>query len=591
MSGVRWAFTSTEQANWHPLTWLSHMLDVQLFGLHAAGHHLTSVALHLANTLLLFAVLREMTRATSRSAIVAAFFAFHPLHVESVAWIAERKDVLSTTFLLLALHAYVRYVDRPTGRRYIAVAAFFMLGLMAKPMLVTFPFLLLLLDFWPLGRLTPSGRIGWTGHEAAAHEVLALPRLLAEKIPLIALSAAVSAVTLYAQRGTMGTLEQYSLSQRLANASLSYVVYARKMIWPVDLACFYPYASAISPAVWMSALAVLGAVSLVAVRARRSHPAVFVGWFWYVGMLVPVIGLVQVGEQSMADRYTYLPLVGLFIAIVWVAADALARHARPMWGFLTTGIILAACFGMALQQVAYWRDNATLFAHAVAVTKDNYIAYVQIGARLHEEGRTAEAVRYYDAALRAKPDDAQAHNNLGLLLATSGDTEAAMQHYAEALRIDPLYADAHYNRGVLLHGAGASAEAAAEYRSVLAIAPTYAQAHSNLGLILYDQRQIEAALGHLAEAVALRPDYFAAHNNYGIVLRAAGQLDAALTQYNEALRIDPASADAHYNLGNLLLQRGDLGGAIAQYRETLRLKPSYTPAQEMLNNALAHGSG
>jgi tetratricopeptide (TPR) repeat protein len=570
VGGVMWAFTSTEQANWHPLTWLSHMLDTQLFGANAGGHHLTSVALHLVNTLMLFFVLRRMTSAPMRSAMVAALFALHPLHVESVAWIAERKDVLSTSFLFAALGAYAAYARRPRAARYVLILVLFALGLMAKPMLVSFPFLLLLLDYWPLRRRTR-------------------PMLLAaEKLPLVVLSIAVSAVTLHVQRTARDVAGAYPMPLRLANAALSYVRYVRKALWPVDLAPFYPYAHALAPAAVGGALLLLAGATIAAVVVRRRRPELFVGWFWYVGTLVPVIGLVQVGRQAMADRYTYVPLVGLFIAAVWVAGDAFAwARPRPLAPVLASVVVLGLCAGASVRQVSYWRDSVRLFEHALAVTDDNYVAALQIGVQRDAEGEPEEAARRYAEALRMKPDYPEAHNDLGLLLARRGDLGAAMQHYDEALRLAPLYADAHYNRGMLLHTTGALDAAADQYRQVLAIIPSYAKASNNLGLVLYGQQRNDAALAQLAYAVALWPDFLDARINYGIVLRATGQLDAALEQYMEALRIAPTSPEAHYDLGNLLGQRGDVDGAIRSYREALRFKPSYDAAREMLERALA----
>jgi protein O-mannosyl-transferase len=588
LGGVVWAFTSTLAANWHPLTSMSHMVDYQIFGMNAGGHHLTNVALHVVNTLLLFVVLRRMTGTTGRSALVAFLFGLHPLHVESVAWIAERKDVLSTTFLFLALGAYERYTRQPTLGRYAAVLVAFALGLMSKPMLVTFPFLLLLLDFWPLGRLLVPGAAAPA--ERRGRDARPLGRLVLEKLPLFALSVAISIVTLVAQQDAMGSVEDYPLSLRLMNASLAYVRYARKMFWPVDLAIFYPYDTRISPWLAGGALVLLLGVSIVAIRAYRTRPALTVGWLWYVGGLVPVIGIVQVGRQALADRYSYVPLVGLFIAIVWMAADLLERP-RPAWRWTAVGAIVAVCLVTTTMQVSYWRDSVTLFGHALAVTRDNYMAYLQVGAQLDADGKPSEAARYYSDALRVKPDYAEAHNNLGLLLAKGGDPAAAMQHYDAALRFDPAYPDAHYNRGLLLHRTGNPRAAAKEYGQVLALKPSYAKAHSNLGLILYEQGDLDGARAHLAEAVRVRPDFVDARINYGVVLRAAGQVDAAVAQDMEALRLAPSSAQAHFNLANVLAQRGDVDAAARHYREAVRLKPDYDAAREMLERLTAPRSG
>jgi Flp pilus assembly protein TadD len=588
--GVRWAFTSTDLANWHPLTWLSHMLDVQIFGMNAGGHHLTSVVLHVANTLLLFVALRAMGAADGRSALVAVLFGVHPLHVESVAWVAERKDVLSTTFLFLALVAYAAYVKRPSVGRYARVAGAFVLGLMCKSMLVTFPFILLLLDVWPLRRLA----LGGTARPAAlasGDRALGLARarpahLLLEKLPLVVFSVAVSVITLGAQRGAIGVIDA-PLSRRAANAALAYVTYLRKMLWPVDLSCFYPYPKELSWWAVGAAVLVLAGMSVAAIAQCRTRPYLFVGWFWFVGMLVPVIGLVQVGAQALADRYTYVPLVGVFLALVWGASDVCARwRVRRGYHYVAASAIVVACMASTWFQVARWRDGGTLFRHALAVTRDNYLASFQVGAQLDTDGDLAEASRYYAAALRMKPDYADPHNNLGLILAKQGNAAAALAHYDVALALAPFYADAHYNRGLLLQKSGRLDEALEEYRRTLAIRPSDVKAHSNLGVILQARGELEEAETHLLEAVRLEPGHVAAHINLGVVLFARGDLDGSIAQYTEALRRDPGSPDAHYDLGNALLQRGDREGAVGHYHEALRLKPDFAAAEEMLRQVL-----
>lgn len=572
VAGLRWALTTGTMANWNPLTWLSHMVDVQLFGMHAGGHHLTSVALHVVSTVVLFAALQTMGAARGRSAVVALLFGLHPLHVESVAWVSERKDVLSTTFLFVALWAYAVYARRPSAARYAAVVAAFAFGLMCKPMLVTFPFVLLLLDVWPLER----------------GSAVPLRRLLLEKVPLLAMSVVISAVTLVTQRGAMGTVEAYPFSRRVANAALAYGVYLRKTVWPVDLSCFYPYPADVSwLAVGAAALA-LAAASVAALAFRCRHPYVFVGWFWFAGTLVPVIGLVQVGAQALADRYTYVPLVGVFIVLVWGACEFGMRwHVRDEYLRGGAVVVLVACFGATWFQVSRWHDNVTLFRHALAVTHENYLAALQIGAHFDKQANPSEAARYYETALRIKPDYAEAHNDLGLVLAKRGDTAAAFAHYDAALAGAPLYADAHYNRGVLLQQSGRLDEAAQEYRRTLALRPSDVSAHSNLGAVLQARGDLEEAQAHLEEAVRLWPDHVPAHINLGVVLRARGDVAGAIAQYRESIRLDPRVVDAHYDLGNVLLQQGDREGAVAAYREALRLEPDYGPARDMLAHALA----
>jgi tetratricopeptide (TPR) repeat protein len=461
--GVAWAFQTGQTSNWHPLTWLSLMLDVELFGPGPMGPHLTNMLLHAASTVLLFLLLNQMTGAYWRSALVAALFALHPLHVESVAWVSERKDVLSGLFFMLTLRAYARYTQKKSRADYWLALLFFALGLMSKSMLVTLPFVILLLDWWPLRRFSaapPDGQPATPG------------RLVLEKLPFLVLSMAFSAATIVVQKRAISSLVQIPMGIRTVNAIVSYVRYLLKMFWPVNLAIPYPH-----PGYWpfvhlcLSAALIVWA-SLAAIRASRRFPFFITGWFWYLGMLIPVIGLVQVGMQSMADRYTYLPLVGMFILLVWGAGEASQRWRVPVaviWGLAI--MVLTACAARTMDQMKYWRNSETLFRHAIAVTKYNDIAYSNLAAALVAKGefdeavvwmreslsvtsdkpvahynlgnifvsqnRPAEAVKEYNEALRLKPDFPEAHNNLAGALLIQGHRDAAVQHYEEALRLDP----------------------------------------------------------------------------------------------------------------------------------------------------------
>ncbi len=410
---VIWAFTATEEANWHPLTWLSHMVDCQLFGLRPRGHFLTSLFLHLANVLLLFAVLKRMTGALWRSAFVSALFALHPLHVESVAWVAERKDVLSTLFWLLTMLAYARYVERPTRARYVLTLVAFTLGLMAKPMLVTLPFVLLLLDYWPLDRMAyggkgddPPKRTRKRTH--SCEQRLPLSRLVWEKIPFFALAAISSVVTFSFQQraGAMADMEIFPLSSRIANALVSYLRYMGKIIWPSDLAVLYPHPGTSLPLWWGAAagLALLG-LSILVVLVIRRRPYLAVGWLWYVGTLVPVIGLVQVGVQAYADRYTYVPLIGLFIMIAWGVPDLVGRWAQTRTVLaVLAATALAALTACTWIQLGYWKDSVSLFTHTLQVTTKNYVAHNNLGNALADRGEVEAAISQYTEALRIKPD-------------------------------------------------------------------------------------------------------------------------------------------------------------------------------------------
>jgi len=486
--GVRWAFTTSHVSNWHPLTWLSHMLDVELFGMDAGSHHQTSLLFHLLNTVVLFLVLHGMTGFLWRSAAVAALFGIHPLHVESVAWVAERKDVLSTFFWMLTMAAYWRYVRRPGAARYLAVAMIFMLGLMAKPMLVTLPFVLLLLDFWPLGRwaarASPAGRA--SGHTPPPP----WRGLLGEKIPLFLMAAVSSVVTYFAQLegGAMKSLTSFPLDVRLSNASLSCARYMGKVLWPVKLSVYYPHPGenlVVWQAVGAGVLVIL--FSLGALRHLRRFPFIAVGWFWYLGTLVPVIGLVQVGTQSIADRYTYVPLIGFFILLVWggVSFPGNSRYRKYVTVLAVCLLVLAAA--RSRDQVGYWRNGFTLFEHAIAATAGNHVAHHNLGTLYDELGHYDKALEHYRRSLMFKPLYVHSHYNLGNTFSNMGRYEEATVHYQKALEITPFDTDALYNLGNALYHQGRYDEAVAKYREALRLRPEFKEARENLRWTLIRQ--------------------------------------------------------------------------------------------------------
>ncbi|HUL74471.1 MAG TPA: tetratricopeptide repeat protein [Vicinamibacterales bacterium] len=493
--GVVWAFTTGHAANWHPITWLSHMLDVTLFGAAAGPAHAVSLLIHVVNVVLLFWWLQRTTLATGRSAVVAALFGVHPMHVESVAWISERKDVLSTCFALLTLLAYTAYVRHPARSRYLVVAAAFALGLMAKPMIVTLPVLLLLVDVWPLER---DRRFG---------------ALVREKAPLFVLAAASVAVTIVVQQrgGAVADFNPYPLSARVAHVLVSYVGYLGKAVWPSRLAVFYPLPIATSRGLALAALAGLAAITVGVFVRRGPQPYLLVGWLWYVVMLLPVIGLIQIGGQSMADRYTYLSLVGIFIAVVWGVPAALRgvpNHRALVGG---AGAIAIAGFGLAAHnQLQSWRDSLSLWTHALEVTTGNYRAENAVGALLVDQGRVADALPHLTAAVRLEPAFAEAHNNLGTALARSGRAEEAMGEYRNALRLEPDLALAHNNLALALAGSGEADDAVAELRQATRLEPSNADFHYNLAVLLERQGQRAAALAELQAALAVQPDHAAA---------------------------------------------------------------------------------
>jgi len=517
---IAWAFTSLHASNWHPLTWLSHMLDVQLFGLDAGRHHLVNVLFHIANSLLLYGVLRAMTGRLWPSCLVALLFALHPLHVQSVAWVAERKDVLSTLLGLLAMGAYVRYGLRPAVGSYLPVLLFFILGLMAKPMIVTLPFVFLLLDFWPLqrfqiGRSLPPGRLPPGSSSKAA--------LILEKIPLFMISAASSVVTIYAQQagGAVSSLTEIALSDRVLNALVAYAAYIVKMIWPARLAVIYPY-----PGGWpawqiAAAFCLLAGISFLVVRCRQSRPWLVVGWLWYLGTLVPVIGLVQVGAQAMADRYTYMPFIGLFIMVAWELAALTGRFraVRALVYAITAAVVLAAG-AAAFNQVGYWRNTVTLFERTLEVTRNNYIAHNSLGHHWLEQGDTERAAAHFQEALLINPAFELAHTNLGLIQSRRGNLDAAMQHYVRALQINPNYSIAHNNMGNAFYRLGKANKAIAHYLAAIRINPEYAEAYNNLGAALIRTGEIDKAVMFFRRAIRIDPNYLDARNNLENTLSA-----------------------------------------------------------------------
>jgi len=523
--GVVWAFTHSLAGNWFPLTCLSHMLDCQLFGLDPGRQHLTNVCFHVLASLLLFAVLRRITSATWPSAMVAALFALHPLHVESVAWIAERKDVLSAFLWMVTLAAYARYVARPGPARYALTLAAFGLGLMAKPMLVTLPLVLILLDYWPFAR-------GF--------------RIL-EKLPFLALAAAASVVTYRVHEGAAAvvSLESLPFGPRLANSLVSYATYIGKMFWPTRLAVFYPYPS--GSLLWPAIFAGLGitAVTAIAMWQARKRPYLIVGWLWYLVTLAPVIGIVQAGQQARADRYMYIPMIGLAISLAWAAAEIF-----PYWPRLKSAIavgavgVCAVCAVLTWFQVTYWRDSVSLFQHAVDVTTDNYIARFNLAGSLGVRGEEGEAIEQLAAAVRIRPNSAPAHAGLGRLLAKQGRKDEALAHLRTAALLQPGNADTHYRIGLLLAAAGRTDEAATEFAAAVRLDPNHADAHRNLGICLAMADRLPQAAEEFGAAVRLNPDDGNARFNLGVSLANLGRTTEAIAQLSEAVRINPDSADA-----------------------------------------------
>ena len=571
--GAAWAFTTTFAANWFPITWLSHMLDVQLFGLRSGWHHLVNVLLHALSTLLLFALLQRATGAPWKSAFVAFVFALHPLHVESVAWVAERKDVLSGLFWFLTLWAYLNYIERPTAVRYVSMFLLFCCGLMSKQMIVTLPLAALLLDVWPLRRFQADPR-----------------RVILEKIPLFCVAAAASVATYLVQQhgGAISSLDELPFTLRIENSLISYLAYLAKLVWPTNLAMFYPYPATLP--LWKAvaaALALAGVTALALVSISR-RPYLAVGWLWYLITLGPVIGIVQIGLQSRADRYTYVPMIGISIMLAWGLPDFLQRvpYRKPFLAALST---TACCAWLTVTwfTVQYWRDSVGLFRHAIQVTEGNYVAHNNLGVALRREGRIEEAVANFKEALRIKPQNGDAQNNIGEALLAQGKVDEATPHIMEALRLQPDSAEAHVNLGAALSKRGQFEEAEKQYRIALRHNPASAEAHCGLGVCLTEEGQLEKALPELQEAIELKSEYADAHYNLGRVLGLLGRTEDAMAQFSEAIRLDPASAEAHFNLGAALVAQDRLIESLEEFQAAIRINPGYLNARFNLGAALA----
>jgi len=566
---VKWAFTTYEEANWHPLTWLSHALDCQLFGLHPAGHHYVNVLLHAVNALLLFLLLQSATGFCWRSLMVAALFALHPINVESVAWAAERKNVLSMLFFLIALYAYVGYARRPEVRRYAVVAFAFALSLLSKPQAIAFPFLLLLWDYWPLCRIGAPVLAGpllgnrLLGNGEAQGEIpskRAMGWLVFEKVPLLLLSAASAVVTMTAQRAgnAVKTFSEFSWLLRLETAVISYVRYLGKALWPSKLVALYPHPTKLYPA-WQvgGAVVLLMLVTALVLRAREQR-YLAVGWLWFLGSLVPMIGLVQVGLQAMADRYAYIPFVGLFLMLTWLVADwAKARQIPSKWLAIPATCCLLALGTLTYRQVGYWHDTQSFWVHTLALTQDNYVAEANLGEFLFSQGRGDEAAAHFRAALAIRPEGLMANLNLGAYEDQRGNTAAALEHYQKVADHSgdvALRATAYGSLGFVYRQMGQSAKAKQCFETALQLAPNRARARVGLGLIAQEN-------GDLAEAVrqySLAASVQGSDVVYLLLARALqqrGHADEAKVIYERLSRSSPNLSDAQKEVESLLSAR------------------------------------
>jgi len=596
VEGFKWAFSFSEKGYWHPLTWLSHMLDCQLFGLNPGVHHLVNLMLHVANSVLLFLAFKRMTGARWQSAIVAALFALHPMNVESVAWVAGRKNLLSTLFWMLTMFTYVGYTEQPRFFRYVLVLIVFALGLLAKPMLVTLPLVLLLLDYWPLGRIrfeqsevgsnerTVGSIFGGTKGSQAF-------RLVLEKIPLLAFSAfAINLSSLSVQvHGISISMDSVPVNLRIANAVVSYLKYIGNTIWPQNLAVFYPFPKMVPMWQSVSAAVLLICISLVVIRALKRAPYLTVGWLWYLGTLVPVIGLMQAGLwPAMADRWAYVPLIGIFIMVAWGLSALAARwHFKRIWLVAATAAVLSIFMITTKLQVGYWSDSITLFEHALKSATPCSAIHNNLGVALQKKGRIAEAISHYTEALRLNPNYAQAHNNLGITLRKQGRVAEAIRHFYVAVQVDPTYADPHFSIGNIMEQQGRITEAVRYYINALKLKPDYADAHTNLGYVLLQKGKVREALVYFQKAARLKPDSELVQNNLKSVLAIQRKIDEELANTQTALKQNPEDPVLYYKMGILYKKSGQLDEAMEQFRKALVLQPGFFDALQDLAIVLA----
>ncbi|MGC3956477.1 MAG: tetratricopeptide repeat protein [Verrucomicrobiota bacterium] len=580
--GVIWAFTSRHASNWHPLTWLTHMADVELFGVTATGPHAINLLFHTLNALLLFWLLRRLTTATGKSFLVAAWFALHPLHVESVAWAAERKDVLSTCFALLTLLAYASYVaaNNMPGRnmrwRYAAMLCCYVLGLMSKPMLVTLPFVMLLLDGWPLRRMEMT---------TLPHNWRNQLRLVTEKIPLLLLSAVSCVITTWAQQKAIQPLEQLSFLQRLANAAVAYAHYLGKTFWPTDLALPYLHPGKWPAAQVAGAIVLILGLSLVATLTLRKRAYLCMGWFWYLGTLVPVIGLVQVGAQSMADRYTYWPLIGFFIALIWGSSE-LTTTSRQQKILFLIGIAISVGWGMlSHRQAGYWKNSETLFTHAARVTPHNYLALLNVGGTLFAQGRLDEALQFYHASEAINPKHPDTLNSIGAVLAARNDP-SAMDYFQRTLTLQPEHGDALFNLGNSLARAGRHAEALSYYEQAIAQQPANSQMRNNFANTLLKLGKIDAAIAQYETARKDNPTDQTVLENVARIYSSRGDFARAIPCYQTLVRLTPDKLEPIYGLGQALAVTENWPEAIARFEQALQLAPQNPEIQYNLGYAL-----
>jgi tetratricopeptide (TPR) repeat protein len=591
---IHWAFTSSHASNWHPLTWISHMLDYQVFGLNAGAHHLVNVLLHIVNTLLLFIVFTRMTKALWASAFIAAVFGLHPLHIESVAWVAERKDVLSTFFWLLTMLTYFYYTEKPDTKRCLLTLLLFAAGLLAKPMLVTMPFVLLLLDYWPLERMRFDKKVDSENKEQNCMQSTAVKQsffpLVMEKIPFFILAAISSIVTFIVQKntGAVRSIDVIDIKSRIGNAIVSYIGYICKMFWPSRLAVLYPHPGnniSTTRIIICGLLLVLITVAVILLSRRKKY--LVTGWFWYIGTLVPVIGLVQVGVQAMADRYTYIPMTGILIIIVWGARDLIGswKYRKEALAVVSVCVLLAMSVKTSIQ-LKYWQNSMTLFRHTLDVTQDNYIIENNYANLLFDQGQIEKAIEYLNKSLAIEPSSAEVHNNLAAILSKTGKTDEAIIHYRAAIKLKPDSAEPHHNLAIALSKQGKTDEAIKEYYEALRLDPDNVDSLSNLGFELADKGNYGEAVEFYKKALAIEPGNIITRGRLGLALAGLKKNSEAINEFLIVLKARPNDVEMWCNLGIVLERQDKITEAIEQYRHALQIEPENEKAKNLLQSAL-----
>lgn len=583
-NAILWAFTNPHANTWHPLTSISHMLDCQIFALNPVGHHFTNLLLHTVNVLLLFWILKKASGSVWQSAFVAALFAVHPLNVESVAWVAERKNVLSGLFWMVTIAAYISYAKHPSIGGWLVVLLSYALAILTKPMVVTLPFVLLLLDYWPLNRFQYDGKND--GQHLLKHNLSASPtfqkasvgRLILEKTPLLLLAAVLSVITFLCQKNTqaMEILKKLPFQQRLANAFLSYIGYISKIAYPTRLAVLYPHPE-LGLSNWrpIGAILILISASVGLLYLLRRQRYLTVGWLWYLGTLVPVIGLVQVGPQGMADRYTYLSTIGIFIAVSWGVAELVSKwcHRRIALG-IAGALALIALSLCTRTQLRHWRNSIVLYEHAIAVTSNNFIIHYNLGTELVKQERLDEAIQHFHRAIQLYPSFSEANYSLGLAQFKKRNFDLAAQEFKNTIELYPDYTEAIYGLGLVFEEQGRLNEAVKQWEEVLQKKPDFADAHYKIAVVMTQQGNFDAAIEHFKEAIQIEPGHANVHNNFGVALYKGGRLDEAIEAFKRAVSLEPTYAEAHSNLAEALYRRGRVAEAIDCWTEALQFEPN-----------------